>query len=366
MAARGRARVRDRLRRARFPVAPGITATIERVSRSCAGGWPRPSCTCRRRARDALPQPKLAETYRRICVEARGGTREQEIERARELFYVGSSRTRSTASPRAAGCSQAATCARGRRRFEPPPGTTTRVHRLQDRPLGQGPVFLATGASRGLRPADMSPSRVRPHDHRVREARLRRPRGVLRGRRRPAGSPAVEGLQRRAPEAGRRDGVVRVPARPGQAAAAVEAAAPVGAGEPTLGDTVHLDVADRFGNLVSATPSGGWLHSSPTIPSLGWPLGTRTQMFWLEEGLPSSLAPRKRPRTTLSPRWRFGTASPTSPSARPAATSRISGRCTSSSALHLVSTSRPPSTLRSSRPTTSRAPSFPAARGPAR
>ncbi len=78
-------------------------------------------------------------------------------------------------------------------------------------------------------------------------------------------------------------------------------AAPLGAGEPTRGDTVHLDVADRFGNLISATPSGGWLHSSPTIPELGWPLGTRAQMFWLEEGLPSSLGPRKRPRTTLSP-----------------------------------------------------------------
>ena len=76
---------------------------------------------------------------------------------------------------------------------------------------------------------------------------------------------------------------------------------PIGAGEPTRGDTVHLDVADRFGNLISATPSGGWLQSSPTIPALGWPLGSRAQMFWLEEGLPSSLAPGKRPRTTLSP-----------------------------------------------------------------
>jgi gamma-glutamyltranspeptidase/glutathione hydrolase len=75
----------------------------------------------------------------------------------------------------------------------------------------------------------------------------------------------------------------------------------VGAGEPTAADTVHLDAADRFGNLVSATPSGGWLQSSPTIPGLGWPLGTRAQMFWLEEGLPSSLRPRTRPRTTLSP-----------------------------------------------------------------
>ena len=67
------------------------------------------------------------------------------------------------------------------------------------------------------------------------------------------------------------------------------------------GDTVHVDVADRFGNLISATPSGGWLQSSPTIPSLGWPLGTRAQMFWLEEGHPSSLVPGRRPRTTLSP-----------------------------------------------------------------
>ncbi|MBV8256483.1 MAG: gamma-glutamyltransferase family protein [Actinobacteria bacterium] len=74
-----------------------------------------------------------------------------------------------------------------------------------------------------------------------------------------------------------------------------------GVGEPTRGDTVHLDVVDRWGNLVSATPSGGWLWGAPTIPSLGFCLGTRAQMFWLEEGLPSSLAPGKRPRTTLSP-----------------------------------------------------------------
>jgi gamma-glutamyltranspeptidase/glutathione hydrolase len=78
--------------------------------------------------------------------------------------------------------------------------------------------------------------------------------------------------------------------------------------EPTLtrqgvarGDTVHIDVVDAAGNMVSATPSGGWLQSSPTIPELGFCLGTRAQMFWLEEGLPSSLMPGRRPRTTLSP-----------------------------------------------------------------
>jgi gamma-glutamyltranspeptidase/glutathione hydrolase len=74
-----------------------------------------------------------------------------------------------------------------------------------------------------------------------------------------------------------------------------------GLGEPTRGDTVHLDVVDRSGNMVAATPSGGWLHGAPVIPELGFCLGTRAQMFWLEEGLPNSLEPGKRPRTTLSP-----------------------------------------------------------------
>ena len=67
------------------------------------------------------------------------------------------------------------------------------------------------------------------------------------------------------------------------------------------GDTCHLDVADRFGNMVSATPSGGWLQSSPVIPGLGFCLGTRAQMFTLIPGLPATLAPGQRPRTTLSP-----------------------------------------------------------------
>ena len=81
-----------------------------------------------------------------------------------------------------------------------------------------------------------------------------------------------------------------------------------GTGEPTVsqlgvssGDTCHVDVIDKHGNMVSATPSAGWLQSSPAIPELGFPMGSRGQMFWLKEGLPNSLAPGKRPRTTLSP-----------------------------------------------------------------
>src|SRR5690606_7883944 len=39
----------------------------------------------------------------------------------------------------------------------------------------------------------------------------------------------------------------------------------------------------------------------PVIPRLGFPLGTRAQMFWLDPAHPNSLSPGKRPRTTLSP-----------------------------------------------------------------
>ncbi|MDO0924939.1 gamma-glutamyltransferase [Streptomyces sp. TG1A-8] len=75
----------------------------------------------------------------------------------------------------------------------------------------------------------------------------------------------------------------------------------VGADGTTRGDTCHLDVVDRWGNMVAATPSGGWLQSNPVVPELGFPLGTRLQMAWLEEGLPNTLTPGRRPRTTLTP-----------------------------------------------------------------
>jgi gamma-glutamyltranspeptidase/glutathione hydrolase len=67
------------------------------------------------------------------------------------------------------------------------------------------------------------------------------------------------------------------------------------------GDTTHLDTVDSEGNMVAATPSGGWTWSSPVIQGLGFPLGTRGQMFSLDPLHPNCLAPRKRPRTTLSP-----------------------------------------------------------------
>jgi gamma-glutamyltranspeptidase/glutathione hydrolase len=113
----------------------------------------------------------------------------------------------------------------------------------------------------------------------------------------------------------------RTPRLPAQAHARVVSGGrgsdPMGAGEPTVaefpgephvaadgttrGDTCHLDVVDRWGNMIAATPSGGWLQSNPVVPELGFPLGTRLQMTWLEEGLANSLTPGRRPRTTLTP-----------------------------------------------------------------
>lgn len=87
-----------------------------------------------------------------------------------------------------------------------------------------------------------------------------------------------------------------------------------GGGEPTVqsiaeggyrstvnGDTCYIAVADAMGNMVSATASGGWLQSSPAITELGFPLGTRAQMMWLDPGSPSGMGPGRRPRSTLTP-----------------------------------------------------------------
>lgn len=99
----------------------------------------------------------------------------------------------------------------------------------------------------------------------------------------------------------------RVPFRPPLRTAADNPGA-AGTGEPTVarsgstrGDTCHIDVVDRWGNIVAVTPSGGWLQSSPTVPALGFCLGTRLQMMWLDEAAPSALRPGARPRTTLTP-----------------------------------------------------------------
>ena len=71
--------------------------------------------------------------------------------------------------------------------------------------------------------------------------------------------------------------------------------------EGNSGDTSHVDACDADGNMISATPSGGWIYGPPIIEGLGFPLGTRGEMFNLRRGHPNCIAPCKRPRTTLSP-----------------------------------------------------------------
>jgi len=292
-----------------FPTVPGITTTIERAE-PLLRQWPasaelylpppRPGTLFR--------NPQLAATYRRIVADSRGGSREGELERAYELFYSGFVAEEIDAFARAeAGLLTGADLASWHPTLEPPLTFDYAGHTVcKAGPWGQGPVFLQQLALlAGFDLTELSPAEL---VHVVTEcAKL-----AFADREAFYGDPAfvdvpLERLLSREYNVERR-GLVGEEAslelRPGggRLPRLVDAPVTIGTGEPTLaGDTVHLDVADRFGNLVSATPSGGWLHSSPVIPALGWPLGTRAQMFWLEEGLASSLAPRKRPRTTLSP-----------------------------------------------------------------
>jgi gamma-glutamyltranspeptidase / glutathione hydrolase len=293
-----------------YPVLPRMTATIERAE-PLLRDWPAS-------AELYLPAPPpgtlfrnraLAATYRRILDEAGQGPREARIDRVRAAFSRGFvAQTIDRFCRAGGGLLTGQDLAEWEATVEPPATYDYGDYRVcKTGAWGQGPVFLQQLALlSGFDLRELSQGSAE-YVHTVVEcAKL-----AFADREAFYGDPAFVDvpLERllSAEYNGERRGLIGEEAsgelRPGggRLPTLVEAAATVGAGEPTRGDTVHLDVADRFGNLVSATPSGGWLQSSPVIPELGWPLGTRAQMFWLEEGLPSSLEPGKRPRTTLSP-----------------------------------------------------------------
>jgi gamma-glutamyltranspeptidase/glutathione hydrolase len=288
-----------------FPVVGGMHLSIARQSDLIAG-WPA--------SRDLyLPipgvgaqfrNPVLAATYRRIVDESAGGSRDEQIDRARELFYEGFVADEIHRFCEAEdGLLTRDDLAAWRATVEPVAsfdyGETTVC---KTGPWGAGPVALQQLAL--LEGFDVAGFTEAEFVHVVTEcAKLAfADRDALYGdvdvpletllsreyndtRRALIGDDASSAYQ---------PGMGRLPML-------VDAEQMAGAGEPTRGDTVHVDVVDRWGNMISATPSGGWLYGSPVIPALGWPLGTRAQMFWLEEGLPSSLRPGARPRTTLSP-----------------------------------------------------------------
>ena len=289
-----------------FPVVGGMRLSIERQAALLAG-WPA--------SRDLyLPVPELgsqfrnpvlAATYHRIVEESRGGSRDEEIERARQSFYEGfvaEELDRFSASE--GGLLTGADLSAWRATLEPVVSYDYHgVTVCKTGPWGAGPVALQQLAL--LEGFDVAGLSEAEFVHVVIEcAKLAfADRDALYGddpdvpldtllsrdyndtRRALVGDEASAAYE---PGLGRLPRLVQVEQM-------------AGAGEPTRGDTVHLDVVDRWGNMISATPSGGWLYGSPVVPALGWPLGTRAQMFWLEEGLPSSLRPGARPRTTLSP-----------------------------------------------------------------
>ena len=283
-----------------------MTATIERAA-PLLREWPGSSTLYLPppQPRSSFRNAALAATWRRLLDEARGGSREEEIERARRVFYEGFvAEAIDRFSREEQGLLALEDLSEWRATLEPPATVDYRgITVCKTGPWGQGPVALQQ--LRLLEGFDVAGLEEAELVHVLTEATKLAfaDRDACYG----DGDVPLDRLLSRDYAAERRTligeeasgelrpGLGRLPAlrAPNRLL--------LGTGEPTRGDTVHVDVADRFGNLVSATPSGGWLQSSPTIPALGWPLGTRLQMTWLEEGLASSLRPRTRPRTTLSP-----------------------------------------------------------------
>ena len=311
-----------------FPVLGRIAATIESVEDLFAREWTSSAELWLPGGRAPaegswLRNPALAATYTRLVREAEAAARDrdEQIEHARAAWrggwvaeaIVGFARTTEAldvSGRRHRGLLSEADLANWRATSEPPVTLDYRGHTVcKTGPWGQGPVLLQQLAL--LAGAEPAPHGSAEFVHAVvegaklafadREAHYGdsgrpAPLDRLLGEAYAAERRALIG--ERASLELRPGGFARLPARIGAAAAAAPGA---GVGEPTRGDTCHLDVADRHGNLVAATPSGGWLQSSPAIGGLGFCLGTRAQMFWLEEGLPSSLVGGARPRTTLSP-----------------------------------------------------------------
>ncbi len=288
-----------------FPVVNGIRLAIDREAELIAS-WPstRDLYLPAPEVGSQLRNPALAATYQRIVEDARGGSREEEIERARELFYEGFVADEiDRFSAAEGGLLRRDDLASWRATLEPPVTFDYRgITVCKTRPWGSGPVALQQLAL--LAAFDVRDLSEAEFVHVVTEcAKLAfADRDALYGDAdvplesllSPEYNDARRALVTDEASADYEPGLGHLPTL-------VEAQPMAGAGEPTRGDTVHLDVVDRWGNMISATPSGGWLYGSPVIPALGWPLGTRAQMFWLEEGLPSSLRPGARPRTTLSP-----------------------------------------------------------------
>ena len=324
-----------------FPVLPRVAACILAAKDLFTTEWPTSAAIWLPNGEVPRPRtlhrcPAIAATYRRLLKEAAGADRVREIEKARHVYYRGfvaeaidrfyrTERLMDSTGRRNGGLLTGDDLARYAARREP---TVERAYRdvvvHKTRPWGQGPVLLeALALLEGFDLDAMHPAGEEFVHVVVECLKLAyADREVFYGdpdvvdvplamllsddnaaRRRKLVTAQASGEMRPADLPGAADRMARV-----MAMAGAETPVGLGYGEPTFapipvewGDTVHLDIVDRFGNMISATPSGGWLQSSPAIPELGFSISTRGQMGWLEAGHPSTVRAGARPRTTLTP-----------------------------------------------------------------
>jgi gamma-glutamyltranspeptidase/glutathione hydrolase len=326
-----------------FPVLPRVASSILAAQEFFTKEWPSSAAIwlpdgAVPRPGSLLRCPDIAATYKRIVTQAEsaGSGRATQIEAARNAFYKGfvaeeidrfyrSAELIDSSGERHRGLLSGADLAAYRARLEAPisrdyHGVT--VHKTG--PWGQGPVLLqALALLEGFDLGAMDPAGDEfihivveciklayadrevfygdPDHVDVPLDTLLSTKYAAERRRLIGGKASRELVPGDLP--GARNRMARVLAMAG-----AETPVGIGHGEPTFaplpvewGDTVHLDVVDRWGNMISATPSGGWLQSSPAIPALGFSISTRGQMCWLEPGHPSTLRAGARPRTTLTP-----------------------------------------------------------------
>jgi len=337
-----------------YPLVPRAVQAIISVRKFLEAEWPTSAATWLPGGRIPRPMetfanPALAATYKKICAQAirKDGNRVAEIDAAIELWYRGfvarkidafyaGERLRDTTGERNAGLLRYDDLAGWQAKYEEP--ATVEFGRYtvaKCGPWSQGPVFLQQLSMLKHAGLEGHAPDSAAWVHKVAESAklgfadrlawygdpdfvdvpladlLSDTYGETRWRH--VRDTSAKALMPGAP--GR-----RLPLLPDLAAAKRTLKASdirFGVGEPTfaelpppekwaehelfVGDTCHVDVIDRHGNMVSATPSGGWLSSSPVIPDLGFSINTRLQITWLDDGVPGQVAPRKRPNSTLSP-----------------------------------------------------------------
>ena len=326
-----------------FPVLPRVSSSILAAKDFFANEWPTSAAVWLPHGEVPRPRtlhrvPAIATTYRRILEEAEtaGADRDAQIEKARDTYYRGfvaeaidrfyrSAELMDSTGRRNKGLLTADDMARYRATTEP---TVSRAYRgllvHKTGPWGQGAVLLQVLAMlEGFDLDGMDPTSDAFVHTLVECLKLGyADREVFYGDPDFVDVPLATLLSDEYASARRKlvSDNASAELRPGDlpgaadrmrrvlAMAGAETPVGLGHGEPTFpalpvewGDTVHIDVVDRFGNMFAATPSGGWLQSSPVVPELGFSISTRGQMGWLEPGHPSTVRPGARPRTTLTP-----------------------------------------------------------------